>query len=147
MKHNQIASLIFVCAVFLFLQACNRESITVTPEEALQSYLSAAGKEDAKTVEKMYGGDYNNLQIWTNESNHLKAISIYLKRPPLTINQIKETRKNNNDEYVLTITLKNADGTIFTAGSSEPKQGEFTYTYKKIKGSFKFLELPYPYQG
>lgn len=144
--------IIFLCLTLL-LSGCsdNKNKSLVHPDEVLKAYTTAITNQDYKTLVSLYGGSYEWISGFTNESQREdkeKIFENYLKVIPekIFLNEIIEKQVINEEELRYTITYKKSDGTLFDVGSSASRSSKFNYTIKRINGNYKVMEPP-PYQA
>ena len=145
--------LIILLTVLLFTVGCTstiQSSKESNPDEIIIQYAEAISNKDAKTIVLLYGGDYEFMEIFSEEqyrNDKEKVVENYLKVIPEKIyfNEIQNKNEVSKDEFEYEITFKNENGTVFEVGDSETRNGVFKYTVRKIDGKFKVMDVP-PYQ-
>lgn len=101
---------------------------------------------------KLYGGDYDWLQMFAPESDRQdkeKIFESYIQSvmpEKISFNEIKDKKEISADEFIFVITFKDEDGTLFEVRTEDSRKTEFTYTVKRADGVFKVMEPP-PYQS
>ncbi|QUH26211.1 hypothetical protein HZR23_11055 [Serpentinicella alkaliphila] len=152
MDINMKKLLIILLTVLLFAIGCTSTQTknVLNPDEIITQYAEAISNKDAKTIVLLYGGDYEFMEIFSEEqyrNDKEKVVENYLKVIPEKIyfNEIQSKNEVGKDEFEYEVTFKTENGSIFEVGDSETRNGVFKYIVRKVDGQYKVMDVP-PYQ-